>query len=343
MLISDPTMRFGQTIAVALVFGLLVSISVPQPAHAFDGAKPLSEQNASPMEAFEYGFKAYRQGETETAVDALKFAAGKGSAMAQWKLGRMYARGDGVPVSPLTAFEFFRDIVNAHQDIDPNADDAPFVANALVELGTYFEQGIPGTYVTQQPVQARQIYAYAASYYGDPLAQYSLAKMYLDGRGGSKDARQAARWLKLSAEKGHLLAQSELGRILFFGEGVREKPRIGLKWLTIALSRAQGPEADHIRALHEQAFANASERMRRYAARTADEWIAANPEVIFAAAPLSATTAATTAPNAAQPAAVVSAPLESLTDISGTKGSGELRPAAAQPVAADATGGLAGN
>ncbi|MEP0520723.1 MAG: tetratricopeptide repeat protein [Hyphomicrobiales bacterium] len=256
---------------------LALACLVASPSLAFDGAKPLTQETASPMEAFRFGFKAYREGDKETAVDALQFAASKGSAMAQWKLGRMYALGDGVEASPLRAFEYFRDIANAHADDSPNSPEAPFVANAFVELGGFFKRGIKDTYVGKNPYQARQIYAYAASYFGDPNAQYLLAKMYLEGEGGEKNPRQAGRWLKLAAEKGHVLAQAELGQMLFHSERFLQKRTRGLKWLTIALRRATEVDAEYVRLLHESAFSLASARERKGALRQSNKWLDKNP------------------------------------------------------------------
>lgn len=275
-------MRISNTFSrVCFVPVLALACMFAGPSMAFDGAKPITQETASPMEAFRFGFKAYREGDKEKAVDALQFAASKGSAMAQWKLGRMYALGDGVEISPLRAFEYFREIANAHADDSPNSPEAPFVANAFVELGGFFKRGIENTYVGKNPYQARQIYAYAASYFGDPNAQYLLAKMYVEGEGGEKNPRQAARWLKLAAEKGHVLAQAELGQMLFHSERFLSKRTQGLKWLTIALNRANGTDAEHVRTLHESAFAMATERERKSAVRQSDKWLENNPPLEF--------------------------------------------------------------
>lgn len=295
---------------------LALACMIAGPSTAFDGAKPLTQETASPMEAFRFGFKAYREGDKETAVDALQFAASRGSAMAQWKLGRMYALGDGVEASPLRAFEYFREIANAHADDSPNSPEAPFVANAFVELGGFFKRGIEDTYVGKNPYQARQIYAYAASYFGDPNAQFLLAKMYLEGEGGEKNPRQAGRWLKLAAEKGHVLAQAELGQMLFHSERFLSKRTSGLKWLTIALKRANSVDSEHVRVLHESAFALASERERKGALRLSNKWLDKNsplemeeqrPAIVSIVAPETLDTEP-----AINASAVVVAPLEPL-------------------------------
>nr|WP_306266684.1 tetratricopeptide repeat protein [Pararhizobium sp. IMCC3301] len=314
---------FDGIIRIRIVAFVLLACVPAAPVIAFDVTKSTGEESASPMEAFRLGFQAYRAGDKETAVDALQFAASQGSAMAQWKLGRMYAAGDGVEVSPLRAFEYFRDIANAHAEDSPNSPEAPFVANAFVELGGFFMTGINDTHVRQDPYQARQIYAYAASYFGDPNAQYLLAKMYLEGEGGEKNARQAARWLKLAAEKGHVLSQAELGRMLFHGEGLSQRRNRGLKWLIIALDRSSPANAEAIRLIHESAFALASEKERRSAERLAEKWLKKNPPLeVSATASVSAGSEAMPSHSVAESSAVVVAPLEPLLPISTTIAAG---------------------
>ena len=132
-----PMRIFDGIIRIRFVAFVLLGCLPATSVLAFDVTKPAGEEAATPMEAFRLGFQAYRAGDKETAVDALQFAASQGSAMAQWKLGRMYAAGDGVEVSPLRAFEYFSDIANAHAEDSPNSPEAPFVANAFVELGGF--------------------------------------------------------------------------------------------------------------------------------------------------------------------------------------------------------------
>ena len=72
----------------------------------------------------------------------------------------------------------------------------------------------------KQPIQSGRAKCshYAASYFGDPDAQYYLARLYLDGVGAPRDPAQAARWLGLAAQKGQYQAQAMLGDMLFEGE-----------------------------------------------------------------------------------------------------------------------------
>ena len=99
--------------------------------------------------------------------------------MAQWKLGRMYADGDGVVQDDLRAFEYFSSIANQHAEDSPSAPQATIVANAFVALGRYYLSGIPNSKVKADTERAREMFSYAASYFGNADAQYDLARLYL--------------------------------------------------------------------------------------------------------------------------------------------------------------------
>src|SRR5918997_3615058 len=177
------------------------------------GSAQALDPNLSPAEAFRSGYQAYKAGDAATALEALNFAADKGHAAALWKLGRMYQTGDLVTEDDKKAMELFAKVASEYADGNPRGPDAPFVADAFVTLGGYYRRGIPDA-VKADPRRARDYFEYAASYFGDPDAQYSLAAMYLSGEGGQKSARQAARWFKLAARKGHVGAQAEFGYLL---------------------------------------------------------------------------------------------------------------------------------
>ncbi len=233
-------------------------------AHALD-------PDLTPGEAFRSGYEAYKAGDQATALEALNFAADKGHPAALWKLGRMYATGDLVDEDDKKAMELFAKVANEYADGNPRGPDAPFVADAFVTLGDYYQSGIPGA-VNADPVRARRYFAYAASYFGDPEAQYSLATMFLHGHGGEQNERQAARWFKLAARKGHVGAQVEFGHLLYEGVGVERRPVEGLMWLTIA--RLTSPGDPLIQARHEEAFSTASEEERRESIGMAEAWVA---------------------------------------------------------------------
>jgi TPR repeat protein len=226
---------------------------------------------ASPMEAFRSGTQALRQGKTEQAVMELEYAAEQGVPAAIWKLGRMYADGDGVKANKTRAYEYFHRLTTMHADESANAPNARFLANAFVTLGLYHLDGIPGT-LKADPNVAREMFRYAASYFADPEAQYYLGRLYLLGKGAPKDAIQAARWLRLSANKGDHRAQALLGSMLFKGDQVSRQAALGLFWLIVAKDAA-GPDETWITDMYTSALAQANDSERALAHKYLEDWL----------------------------------------------------------------------
>ncbi len=238
-------------------------LAAPMPGAA--SAVPLAPFS-SVKDALKAGVRDYNAGDKAGAVKALEFAAGQGHLTAQWKLGRMYAAGDGVPHDDLRAFEYYSKIADENADETPGTTDGKIVATAFVALGQYFRQGISGSYVKPNAARAFEMYHYAASYFRDPDAQYGLGRLYLDGAGAEKDPRQAARWLKLAAEKGHAGGQAALGDLLVRGDGVPRQTAEGLMWLTMAKDGAEPADAAWIGDLHARAFAQSGQNDKDAAA-----------------------------------------------------------------------------
>jgi TPR repeat protein len=235
------------------------------------GMPPRTVMPSTPLEAFRSGTQALRQGKTDQAVAELEYAAEQGVPGAIWKLGRMYADGDGVKMNKARAYDYFRRLTTTSGDDSAGAANAGFLANAFVTLGLYHLDGIPGT-MKADPNVAREMFRYAASYFADPEAQYHLGRLYLLGKGAPKDAIQAARWLRLSANKGDHRAQALLGSMLFKGEQVSRQAALGLFWLIIAKDGA-GPDEGWITDMYSSALAQASDSERALAHKYLEDWL----------------------------------------------------------------------
>jgi exopolysaccharide production negative regulator len=245
----------------------------PSPS-TFGGTAQTTAAAAAPTagDAFHNATEALKTGEKSRAVSSLQYAAEHGHGFALWQLGRMYADGDGVARDDLRAFEYFQKFADTHADDNPAIPRARFVANAFVALGQYYLEGIPNTQVVQSPELARRMFAHAASYFGDPEAQYQLASLYLEGNGVAHDPKRAVPWLVLAANKGHYKAQAVLGRILFNGEhGVRQRAS-GLMWLTVACD-GPGANVPWITQLRETAVQQASDDERALALILLKRWV----------------------------------------------------------------------
>jgi TPR repeat protein len=219
---------------------------------------------ATPLEAFRSGTQALRQGKTHQALAELEYAADQGVPGAIWKLGRMYADGDGVSVDKGRAYEYFRRLTTIYSDDSLGTPNAGYISNAFVMLGEYHLEGIPDR-LEADPHRAREMFRYAASYFADPEAQYYLGRLYLFGKGGAhKDPIQAARWLNLAADKGDHRAQALLGEMLFKGDEISRQAALGLFWLIMAKDGASLDEG-WITDMYTSALAQATENDRALA------------------------------------------------------------------------------
>ena len=262
---------------VAFVFG---AAALAAPAFAFDGA-PVNPKDATiPVVTTLPGAAGAVRGKVppavatqETSLSALQYAAEGGHPIAQWKLGRMYANGDGVAQDDLRAFEYFSRIANEHAEDSPSAPQAQIVANAFVALGRYYLSGIPNSKIKSDPDRAREMFSYAASYFGNADAQYDLARLYLKTPDASReDFRYGARWLGLAAQKGQHQAQALLGQMLFNGDRLPRQAARGLMWLTLARDSA-GPDEVWIKESYNRAFAKASDDDRAMCLQMLEQWV----------------------------------------------------------------------
>jgi hypothetical protein len=231
-MIDTSATRISERTIVVLI-ALMMGTALPAaPALAFDCA-PISQPGLSVQPAPSITSKKPVPSVPESAassLSALQNAAEGGHPVAQWKLGRMYADGDGVAQDDLRAFEYFRRIADTHAEDSPSAPQAAIVANAFVALGRYYLSGIPNSSIKADPERAKEMFSYAASYFGDADAQYELARLYLKNAGTSRDDfRHGVRWLRLAAQKGQHQAQALLGEMLppdLFSPPLLPSPRV---------------------------------------------------------------------------------------------------------------------
>jgi exopolysaccharide production negative regulator len=277
-------MRTSRRIILALILG---AAPVAGSGFAFDGA-PANQDATLPVVSTQTSAAAAQALNAQAlkkvaapatamaappSLNSLQYAAEGGHPVAQWKLGRMYADGDGVTQDDVRAFEYFSRIANAHAEDSPSAPQAAIVANAFVALGRYYLNGIPNSKIKVDTERAREMFSYAASYFGNADAQYDLARLYLKTPDASRDDfRYGARWLGLAAQKGQHQAQAMLGQLLFNGDRLPRQAARGLMWLTLARDNAS-PDEIWIRESYNRAIAKASEDDRAMALQMLEHWV----------------------------------------------------------------------
>lgn len=267
--------RFAPVLA-GLCFTVIAGPALAFDVSREDGAalRPVSAWRDA-QQALRAGIESLRSGNTPNSVEALTYAAQGGETLARWKLGKMYASGDGVAADDWKAYQYFLSIVQSYDEDAAPQREIPAVASAFVAVGVYSLNGIPEKHLPANPGRAQQMFQYAATNFGDPNAQYNLARIYLDGAGVPKDARQAARWLRLAAEKAHAPSQALLGHLLFNGaDGIARQRARGLMFLTLARESALDTARDGwIIDLYDKAMAAASETDRQAALASLEGWL----------------------------------------------------------------------
>jgi uncharacterized protein len=273
-------MRISNGLITATLIGLALGLA---PTLPFDGTgSPPASAPSVPTDALGSSVPNPRSGDVTggeltgggkvSPAISLQYAAENGNELALWQLGHMYAKGEGVPRDDYRAFEYFRKFADSNANAFPASLRARYVADAFVSLGHYYLSGIHGSSVTANPELAERMFTHAASYFGDPEAQFQLARLLLERKDSGPDAKRAVQWLLLAANKRHYEAQAMLGRILFQGEVGRRQPAPGLMWLIIAFD-GPGASVPWIAELHENAFKQASDKERAQALVLLERWV----------------------------------------------------------------------
>lgn len=72
---------------------------------------------------------------------------------------------------------------------------------------------------------------------GDPIAQFNLGLLYLDGHGVPQNPAEAANWFRRAAEQDYTQAQHNLGAMYGSGQGVKRDLVQAYKWLNICAAK----------------------------------------------------------------------------------------------------------
>ncbi len=181
--------------------------------------------------SLEKAIEAYEFEEYEDAFKWLKPWANDGDPEAQYRLGLLYEKGNGVDLNTRLALKWYR----LAAEVGHRA-----AKRRLKNLRKSASNVIGGTESV-----ATQWYQDSAEE-GDPEAQYNLAFMLETGWSVPVDDIEAARWYEKAAEKGIQRAQFRLSLMYLVGAGLKQSEIQGEKWLRNA-AKNDHPLADIIR------------------------------------------------------------------------------------------------
>lgn len=176
---------------------------------------PLSDDSAR----FRQGIDAAEKGDFKATYALWKPLAEKGYPRAQYGLGVLYDRGQGVAQDLSLAAEWYRKAAKEN------------IWEAQINLGLLY---IAGTGVTQDYALAADWFRKAADL-GIADAQVNLGNLYRQGWGVEPDLVEAERWFRRAAVQGHPLGQYLLAEQL--EAGVPPDFVNAYFWATIASDR----------------------------------------------------------------------------------------------------------
>ncbi|MFQ5784790.1 MAG: tetratricopeptide repeat protein, partial [Alphaproteobacteria bacterium] len=170
---------------------------------------------------FREGYAAYQSGDYPAAAREFAALANEGDARAQFNLGVMYDKGEGVPQDYAEAAKWFRKA--AEQGL----------AVAQTNLGVYFQRGKG---VAQDYEKAAEWYRKAAEQ-DYATAQYNLGVLFEIGKGVAQSDVDAAEWYRKAAEQDNATAQYNLGALFQRGKGVPQDDVKAHMWFNLAAAK----------------------------------------------------------------------------------------------------------
>ncbi len=190
-------------------------------------------------------------------LQVLAPAAKQGDIPAEVEMARRLALGEGMKKDEVQAAAYFQSAINELGEIDAHDKRAPAAATAYRFMARFHRRGLPGAHIVANPAYAFGLLHHAASYFGDPTAQYEVGKALIGGDGVPKNAHSGAQWLLRATKKGYAPAQAELGEMLWRGDGVKRVPGEGLGLLALARRNATPADKNWISKMFEAARSEA--------------------------------------------------------------------------------------
>jgi localization factor PodJL len=162
-----------------------------------------------------------------TIGGALRAAAAKGEATAEFEIATRYAEGRGMAQNFTEAAHWFERA--AKQGLVP----------AQFRLAGLHEKGLG---VRKDLDAARRLYL-AAGEAGHAKALHNLAVLYAEGIDGKPDYPSAAKWFRKAAGYGIADSQYNLGILYARGIGVEQNLAEAYRWLILAAREGDGEAA----------------------------------------------------------------------------------------------------
>ena len=211
---------------------------------------------------------SFSNARTGDDLGEVKTSAEKGSAAAQYKLGRAYQKGEGVEKDPAEGLKWLEKA--AGQGFAEAQHTLGFMHAHGVGLAQNFAEGLKWyRKAAEQNIPAAQLFmgieclegAEANRDFGEAMkwfrkaadqnlaeAKFYVGMLNVSGAGVPIDIPEGVKWLRKAAEQGDVRSQCRLGVMYSTGEGMPKDVELGAMYLNLAATGMQRfPEGEEAR------------------------------------------------------------------------------------------------
>ncbi len=226
---------------------------------------------------FKTAKKAYNRGNYEKALEYFNKASEDGNFIADWYLGHMYRLGHGVVMDQAVAFSYYNRVAENFDPEEQDKDRLRVTVDSQLRIANYQRTGIASAKLKANPQLAARTFLRLATTYAHPGALYALGVMSIEGEGMKQNPQQGLKWLNAAVRKHSPEAAAYLAELYAKGKIVKFDETRSLMWYVIAAQSAQQDEFPMIfERLNELRF-GATEETRLEAEARARVWSEENP------------------------------------------------------------------
>jgi uncharacterized protein len=190
--------------------------------------------------------KAYQNGNYDRALKFFRRESDDGNVVADWYLAHMYRLGQGVEIDASVAYSYYTHVAENYDADEADQKRLRITVDSQVWLAHYRRVGIPAAGLKADPANAARSYLRLASTYGHPVAQFALGEMNMMGDGVKQNPQQGLKWLTAAARKRNPEAQAYLGDLYWSGRSVKKSETRAVMWYTLAIETAKPEDNPNI-------------------------------------------------------------------------------------------------
>jgi hypothetical protein len=216
--------------------------------------------------------RAYRKGDYDRAIRLFKRASEEGYIVADWYLGHIYRTGRGVPVDDATAYSYYARVADSYDVEEPDQNRLRIMVDAMLRVADYHRTGIESAGIPRDPAYAIRTYLKIATTYGHPAAQFNLGIMHISGEGVRENPQQGLKWLMAAARKRYAPSEAYLGDLYWEGRLVRQDRTRAYMWYILAQEALDNDDYPAIAQRYEKMQEEITEDERLEAEARARIW-----------------------------------------------------------------------